>query len=59
MSFQPLIRADQDADKQTEIMRITRLLNERLEQQIEAFPMYWMWIHKRFKTTPGGTANPY
>ncbi|MDJ0838160.1 MAG: lysophospholipid acyltransferase family protein [Acidobacteriota bacterium] len=59
LSFQPLIRADQDADKQTEIMRITRLLNERLEQQIEAFPMYWMWIHKRFKTTPEGVANPY
>lgn len=58
-SFQSLIRADQDGDKDEEIMRISRLLNARLEAQIEADPTWWMWIHKRFKTTPEGVANPY
>jgi len=59
LRFQDLIEPDPDADKDAETERITRLLNQRLEEQIRQEPYCWMWIHKRFKTTPEGVADPY
>ncbi len=59
LRFQNLIHADREADKDAEIARITRELNERLERQIRDGPDWWMWIHKRYKTTPPGLENPY
>lgn len=59
LSFGPLINPNREADKDAEIERLTLLLNQRLEAQIEAVPECWMWIHQRFKTGPDGRTDFY
>lgn len=59
LRFGDLIYGDPKADKDAEIQRITRILNQRLERQIQFQPEYWMWVHKRFKTTPQGLRSAY
>lgn len=54
LRFGDPIFADQKAPKEQEIQRITRELNRRLETVIQLKPSYWLWMHKRFKTTPDG-----
>jgi len=59
LRFGDLIWADPDAPKDEEIQRITRVLNQRLEQQIIFKPAYWLWMHKRFKTGAVGPSDFY
>lgn len=58
LKYGKLIWPDQTADKASEIERISRLLNQRLEAQIEAEPYPWLWMHKRYKTGPNGKQRP-
>jgi Kdo2-lipid IVA lauroyltransferase/acyltransferase len=37
----------------------TALMNQRLEQMIEALPAQYYWVHKRFKDRPPGMAPVY
>jgi KDO2-lipid IV(A) lauroyltransferase len=37
----------------------TALMNERLEQLINAMPAQYFWVHKRFKTRPPGALELY
>ena len=57
LRFSPLIWPDPTSPQEQEIQRITLQLNRELEQQIQKSPTYWLWMHKRFKTTPEGP-NP-
>lgn len=59
LRFGSLIYANQEADKDEEILRLTEQLNQRLEQQIIFKPAYWLWMHKRFKTGPDGPTDFY
>ncbi len=59
LTFGNLIHPQPDADKDAEILRITKLLNLRLEAQIRAEPAYWMWLHQRFKTGKNGVTDFY
>jgi KDO2-lipid IV(A) lauroyltransferase len=36
-----------------------RRINEIIEQQIAAAPDQYLWIHRRFKTRPGGEPGIY
>ncbi len=59
LRFGDLIHPDPKAEKDVEIARITRLLNQRLESQIMFKPSYWMWLHQRFKTGEDGLTGFY
>ena len=37
----------------------TALMNQRLESYINTQPAQYYWVHKRFKTRPGGEASIY
>ncbi|MBN2097035.1 MAG: lysophospholipid acyltransferase family protein [Candidatus Omnitrophica bacterium] len=43
----PEVAVDSDADNWVE--RVTRKLNQLLEEQIRLFPEQWVWTHKRWK----------
>lgn len=59
LRFGSLITVNQEGEKNEEIRRITRELNNRLEQQITFQPAYWLWMHKRFKTGADGPSGYY
>lgn len=59
LRFGDLIHPDPKAEKDVEIARISRLLNQRLESQIMFKPSYWMWLHQRFKTGKDGLTGFY
>ncbi len=53
------IFADAQAEKTAETLRITQLLNDRLEAQIRKVPHCWFWVHKRFKMDEHGLTDLY
>ncbi|CAM2008450.1 lysophospholipid acyltransferase family protein [Acanthopleuribacter pedis] len=59
LSFGDLIYADQTADKEAEVLRLSREINRRLENQIMFNPPYWFWVHKRFKHGVDGETDFY
>ena len=44
----------QDADRDGEIARLTQELAARTESWIRRVPEQWLWLHRRWKTQPGG-----
>ena len=44
--------ADQSADRDAEIARLTQEFTKRLEQRARQHPDHWYWVHKRWKTRP-------
>ena len=48
-------------DRDADIARITALINARLEAQVREHPTQWLWLHDRWKASPGvfpeGEAN--
>ncbi len=59
LRYDPLIQADPAADKDAEILRVTQLLNRRLEAQLRRLPHCWLWVHKRFKMDKSGETDYY
>ncbi|HEX5031005.1 MAG TPA: lysophospholipid acyltransferase family protein [Candidatus Eisenbacteria bacterium] len=46
------------ADEHAEVERLTRDVNETLEDVIRARPDHWYWIHRRWKTPPPAPPPP-
>ncbi|MFN8392649.1 MAG: hypothetical protein U0136_20315 [Bdellovibrionota bacterium] len=44
----------EELETEERIHRISRALNERLEEVVRRCPEQWFWIHRRFKTRPQG-----
>lgn len=42
-----------------DLVHDTRRINEIIEQQIRRVPEQYLWVHRRFKTRPPGSANVY
>lgn len=59
LSFGDLLYADPNGDKDAEILRLSREINRRLENQIMFNPPYWFWVHKRFKHGIDGETDFY
>ena len=46
------IYPDRSRPRREEILRLTRAWSEKLEEMIRQHPGQWLWIHRRWKTTP-------
>ncbi len=61
ITFEPPVAHPPSSDKQKDIEAIMTLANARLEAQIRQYPTQWLWLHDRWKASPGvfpeGEAN--
>jgi len=52
--FQKPVYPRLDADREEEILRLTRLFTGRIEETVRRHPDQWLWTHRRFKYRPSG-----
>lgn len=61
ITFEPPVVHPASGDKQADAEAIMTLVNARLEAQIRQHPTQWLWLHDRWKASPGvfpeGEAN--
>ncbi len=50
-----ILTPDPNASTAAEVERLTRLMNEAIEEGIRERPDHWYWIHRRWKTPPPPT----
>jgi len=43
---------DPSAEREEEVLRITRLWNAQIEKYVRRYPQQWVWMHRRWKTRP-------
>jgi KDO2-lipid IV(A) lauroyltransferase len=53
ITFEPPEVVEATGDRVNDIHRVTSLINARLETQIRRRPTQWLWLHDRWKATPG------
>jgi len=51
-----VLTPDAAAPEAAEVERLTRLMNEAIEEGIRERPEHWYWIHRRWKTPPPVTS---
>ena len=51
------LRLEATGDRRRDVLAFTQDLNDRLERRVRAHPEQWYWLHRRWKTRPGG-ADP-
>ena len=52
LRYEPALEVRADADRETEIARLTQELAARTEGWIRRVPDQWLWLHRRWKTQP-------
>ena len=58
LRYEPPVRVNASADRESELVRITQELASRTEAWIRLVPDQWMWLHRRWKTQPLPAARP-
>jgi KDO2-lipid IV(A) lauroyltransferase len=53
ITFEPLQRVEATGDAEQDKVRVMTLVNARLEAQIRQYPTQWLWLHDRWKSSPG------
>jgi len=54
LHYEPPLEIHPEADKDAETFRITQELARRTEAWVRRLPEQWLWMHRRWKTQPGG-----
>ncbi len=61
ITAEPPVMCEATKDRDADIAAITTLINARLEAQVRKNPTQWLWLHDRWKASPGvfpdGEAN--
>jgi len=53
IKFEPPVVVEPTGDRGADIRAVMTLINARLEAQIRLNPTQWLWLHDRWKATPG------
>jgi KDO2-lipid IV(A) lauroyltransferase len=48
------LRPEATGDRRRDVLAFMQDLNDRLERWVRAHPEQWYWLHRRWKTRPGG-----
>ncbi|MBI3932485.1 MAG: lysophospholipid acyltransferase family protein [Acidobacteria bacterium] len=54
--YEPAVSWASSGDRQADVARLTQHLTRRIEDWVRETPEQWLWIHRRWKTRPAGTA---
>lgn len=53
ITFEPPVVCKPTGDRTEDILAVTTLINARLEARIRRNPTQWLWLHDRWKSSPG------
>jgi KDO2-lipid IV(A) lauroyltransferase len=53
----PPLFARPEADREEEVRRLVALYTKRLEEFIRESPEQWVWMHRRWRTSPDDLAR--
>lgn len=53
ITFEPPVVISPTSNKPEDIEKVMALVNARLEAQIRLYPTQWLWLHNRWKASPG------
>ena len=53
IKFEPPVVVTPTADKAADVRAVMTMINARLEARIRQNPTQWLWLHDRWKATPG------
>jgi KDO2-lipid IV(A) lauroyltransferase len=53
ITFEPPEIVTPTGDQAADVVRVMALVNARLEAQIRQHPTQWLWLHNRWKSSPG------
>jgi len=53
LTFEPPVVVPPTEDPACDIAQIMALINARLEAQVRKYPTQWLWLHDRWKASPG------
>jgi len=53
ITFEPPVVVAPTGDRDADIATVMTLVNARLEAQIYRYPTQWLWLHDRWKSSPG------
>ncbi len=51
--FEPPEVVEPTGDKEADVAQVMTLINARLEAQVRQTPTQWLWLHDRWKASPG------
>ncbi len=53
ITFEPAEIVAPTGDRNADIVKVMTLVNARLEAQVRLWPTQWLWLHDRWKASPG------
>ncbi len=56
-TYEPPVKWTPSGDRQHDIAHLTQALTSRIETWVREAPEQWLWIHRRWKTQPGGSGK--
>lgn len=56
--FEPAFDCPDTGDLERDTWTATQLMTHCIEAQVRRDPRWWFWMHRRFKTRPGGPGSP-
>ena len=54
---EPALEIPLTGDAEKDVVGATQLMSTALERQVRRLPHAWFWMHRRFKTQPGGNTT--
>jgi KDO2-lipid IV(A) lauroyltransferase len=57
LHYDPPLSWESSGDRRTDIVGLTQALTSRIERWVRERPEQWLWIHRRWKTQPTGSAK--
>ncbi len=55
--YEPAVEVEPGGDRQTDVVRLTARCTEIVERWVRRYPELWLWMHRRWKTTPPGEGS--
>ena len=59
LRFDPPVQLIETGNLERDVAENTKLFNSILEGYVRKYPDHWLWIHRRWKTRPGGAESLY